>query len=218
MTDFADARRNMVEGQLRPNKVTDPRIVAAMLELPRERFVPPAHQWAAYSDEDLPLGRGRFLMEPMVLARLLQLAEIQEGDVVLDIGCNTGYSAAVLARLAGTVVALESDSVFAASATELLTELGCDNVAVVEGPLASGYPSQAPFDVIFIDGAGADLPGTLCEQLKEGGRLVAVQAGAEGIGQATLWMRTAGSEGSRTAFDAATPQLPEFAAKEAFVF
>ncbi len=218
MTDFADARRNMVECQLRPNKVTDPRIVAAMSELPRERFVPPAHQCAAYSDEDLPLGRGRSLMEPMVLARLLQLAEIQEGDVVLDIGCNTGYSAAVLARLAGTVVALESDSAFAASATELLTELGCDNVVVVEGPLASGYPSQAPFDVIFIDGAGADLPGTLCEQLKEGGRLVAVQAGAEGIGQATLWMRTAGCEGRRAAFDAATPQLPEFAAKEAFVF
>lgn len=218
MTDFVFARRNMVDCQLRPNQVTDPRVIAAMSELPRERFVSPSHQGVAYLDEALPLGRGRSLMEPMVLGRLLQLAEIQEGDVVLAIGCNTGYAAATIARLAGTVVALESDAAFAASATELLSELGSDNVAVVEGPLAAGYPSQAPYDVIFLGGAAAQIPETISSQLKEGGRLVFVQTGQAGVGQATLLMRTEGCVGSRAVFDATTPPLPEFAAKEAFVF
>ena len=218
MTDFAAARRNMVDCQLRPNKVTDVRIVAAMSELPRERFVQPAHQAVAYVDAHLSLDRGRSVMEPVVLARLLEIAEIQQGDVVLDIGCNTGYSAAVIARLAGTVVALESDPAFAAFATELLSELGCDNVAVVEGPLADGYPSQAPFDVIFIDGAITEVPEAIRNQLKKGGRLVAVLAGPTGVGQATVLTRTDNHIGSRAVFDAAMPRLPEFMAKEGFVF
>ncbi|PCJ59578.1 MAG: protein-L-isoaspartate O-methyltransferase [Rhodospirillaceae bacterium] len=218
MTDFTAARRNMVDCQLRPNKVTDPRLVAAMSELPRERFVPSGYEGVAYVDAHLPLDRGRSIMEPMVLARLLELAEIQQGDVVLDIGCSTGYSAAVIAALAGTVVALESDPVFAGFATKLLLELGCDNVAVVEGPLADGYPSQAPFDVIFIDGAIAEVPEAIRNQLKKGGRLVAVLTGPAGVGQATVLTRTDSSVGSRAAFDAATPELPEFAAKEGFVF
>ncbi|MCE2510577.1 MAG: protein-L-isoaspartate O-methyltransferase [Alphaproteobacteria bacterium] len=218
MTDFTVARRNMVDCQLRPNEVADLNLVAAILDVPRERFVPLNLQGVAYIDEDLALGNGRYVMEPMVFGRLMQLAEIKPDDVVLVIGCGTGYSAAVLGRLAGTVVALESDPTLAETATALLAELGCDNVAVVGGPLEAGCPTQAPFDVIFIDGAVAAVPAAITDQLKEDGRLVTVLAGTGRVGHGVVMIRCGDFVGQRTVFDAATPLLPDFAPKEEFVF
>ena len=145
----------MVEGQVKPNKVTDPAIIDAMLEIPRELFVPSAQRGVAYVDEDLPIGRGRYLIEPMVLARMIQEAEIGAGDVVLDVGCASGYSTAVMARLANTVVAVESDHEFAQQAGTLLSQLGVDNAVVMEGTLTAGYPAQAPYQRILVRRTGA---------------------------------------------------------------
>jgi len=218
MTDFAAARRNMVDCQLRPHEVADPGLIAAMLEVPRECFVPANLQGIAYIDEDLAIGEGRYVMEPLVLGRLLQLAEIGPDDIVLDIGCGSGYSAAVIGHLAGTVVALESNSSLAITASKKFIEFNCDNVAVVEGPLAGGCPAQAPFNVIFIDGAVAKVPAVITDQLKEGGRLVTVVADKERVGQGIVMIRSGDFIGSRAVFDATTPLLPGFAAKEEFVF
>ena len=152
MPDYSTARYHMVECQIRTNNVNDPRLIKALQEVPRELFVPDPFRSIAYLDHDLKIADGRFLMEPMVLARLLQLAEIQPTDIVLDIGCTTGYAAAILARLAATVVALESDSLLAKRATATLARLEADNVVVVEGALNEGYAEQAPYDVIVVGG------------------------------------------------------------------
>lgn len=217
--DYAAARHNMVENQIRTNRVTDPRIVATMDALPRELFVPKQLRGIAYVDEDLDLGNGRYLMEPLVLARLLQAAELRPEDVVLDVGCGTGYSTAVLARVASTVVALESDSDLAEAAASLLAELGMDNAVVVTGPLADGYPAQSPYDVIVLGGAVAEIPTALCDQLAEGGRLVAVVTGpGTAVGKATLVTRVAGTLSRRIIFDAGSPYLPGFAPVPGFTF
>ncbi len=216
--DFAAARRSMVENQLRTNRVTDPLIIAAMDDLPREMFVPPAAKGVAYVDEDLPLGRGRYLMEPLVLARLLQTAEIGPEDVALLIGSDAGYAAAVLARLASTGVAVESDAELAARTAEALTALGLDTVAVVNGPLALGYARGAPYDVIVFGGAIAEVPQAVADQLAEGGRMVAVVTGRGGVGKGTLFRRVHGALSQRQVFDAATPILPGFEARPRFVF
>ena len=218
MPDYAVARTNMVKSQIRPNKVTDPLIIEAMGDIPRERFIPESHLGVAYVDEDIAIARGRYLMEPMVLARLLQAAEIKETDVVLNIGCATGYSAAVIARLANTVVALESDRDLAAAAQRLLSELDVDNAVVIEADLRQGYAEQAPYDVILFDGALAHIPDDICTQLAEGGRLVAVVENAAGMGRAILVARREGVLSRRVLFDAAIPPLPGFAAEAGFVF
>ena len=218
MPDYTAARTNMVKSQIRPNKVTDPLIIEAMGDIPRERFVPESHLGVAYVDEDIAIARGRYLMEPMVLARLLQAAEIKETDVVLNIGCATGYSAAVIARLANTVVALESDRDLAAAAQRLLSELDVDNAVVIEADLRQGYAEQAPYDVILFDGALAHIPDDICTQLAEGGRLVAVVENAAGMGRAILVARREGVLSRRVLFDAAIPPLPGFAAEAGFVF
>ena len=155
-------------------------------------------------------------MEPLVLAKLLQLAAITPEDVVLDIGCGTGYSAAVLSKLANTVVALESDPELAARATATLSELSIDNVVVVAAPLAGGYAKQAPYDVIVFNGAVARIPETIARQLADGCRLVAVVG--EGVGQGILMTRNRGILAQRPAFDAATPILPDFVQEPGFVF
>ncbi len=183
--DYASARRNMVESQLRPNKVTDPALLDALAAVPRELFVPEPLRSVAYVDEDIPLGRGRFLMEPMILGRLLELAAVRSSDVALVVGAGLGYSAAVLARIAGRVVALEGDRELAQQAAQMLQNLGVSNVALVEGPLAEGAPRQAPFNVILFDGAVDRVPPAILDQLPEGGRLVVVIRTA-GIGRATL--------------------------------
>jgi protein-L-isoaspartate(D-aspartate) O-methyltransferase len=216
MIDFAVARRNMVASQIRTNQVTDTALLAAFGDIPRERFVPDQLRGVAYVDDDLPLKKGRFLMEPLVLAKLLQLAQVQPNEIVLDIGCATGYSTAVLARIANTVVALESDAELAARATATLSELGADNAVVVVAPLAEGYAKQGPYDVIVFGGALPHIPEAIARQLAEGGRLVAVVG--EGTGRGTLMTKNRGILASRPAFDAATPVLPDFAPEQGFVF
>ena len=220
MTDFAAARHNMVESQVRVNSVTDERVIDAIAEIPRERFVPSSRQGIAYMDEDVKIADGtpeRFLMEPRVFAKLVQLAEIGPDDLVLDIGCGTGYSAAVLSRIAGTVVALECDETLAAQAGATLSDLSVDNAVVVAGPLPDGYAKQAPYDVIFINGMVSSVPESLREQLREDGRLVCVLG--DGVsGRARLYVRSGGSFSGRDAFDANIRFLPGFEPVESFVF
>ena len=216
--DYAQARHNMVENQLRTNRVVDQRVVQALDEVPREKFVPNQLRGIAYIDDCIELGADRSLMEPRVFARLLQAAGVGCSDVVLDIGCGTGYSAAILARLASTVVAVESDAEMAARAGELLAELAADNVAVVVGPLAAGDASHGPYDVILFEGAVAAIPDELPRQLSDGGRLVAVVAGESGLGRATLMVRVGDVFSNRVLFDATIGMLPGFQRATSFVF
>ena len=208
----------MIESQIRTNKVTDERVLAAIAKIPRELFVPERLKSVAYVDDDLPLGGGRYLMEPMVAARLLQAATVERADITLVVGSGAGYEAAVLAQLARSVVALEEDPEIARRARNALVDLGIAAVSVVEGPLASGHRPRAPYDVILFGGAVAEVPNEIVAQLSEGGRLVAVVKAAGGIGRATLTIRTGGLIARRVMFDAATPLLPGFQPKPAFVF
>ncbi|MCG5233874.1 protein-L-isoaspartate O-methyltransferase family protein [Xanthobacter oligotrophicus] len=220
MIDFVELRRGMVDSQVRTNNVTDPRIVAAMLEIPREKFVPAPLKSLAYIDDDLALTSGnapRYLIEPMILARLVQLADVQEHEHVLDVGTGTGYSAAVLSRLAQQVVAVEEDAGLAATATATLAELGVGNVAVMQGPLNAGWAAEAPYDLILLNGAVDEVPANLFAQVKEGGRVVAV-VGHGGAGQARVFTKVAGAMSERVAFNAAVPALPGFKAAPRFVF
>ena len=217
MFDAANARRLMVEGQVRTADVTDPELIAAMLTLPREQFVPPALAPLAYLDGDLPLGKGRALLKPMVLAKMIQAARIAPADRVLDVGCGTGYSSAVLGRLAAAVVALEVDADLARQAKANLAAVGADKVEVVVGPLAAGWPAGAPYDVILLNGATEVTPETLGRQLKPDGRLLCVHGGSP-ASKAVVYYPAEGRLVGRPAFDAAAPVLPGFAAEPAFVF
>ena len=215
MTDFALQRRNMVESQVRTSDVTDRRIIAAMLEVPREEFVPEALRQLAYMDGDIALGPARTgrprrsLLAPRVLAKLLDLANLERGDLVLDVGTGSGYSAAVIAKLVETVVALEADADLAAKAGQLLAGLALDNVAVVNGDYPRGWPAAGPYAAIVVEGAVSVVPDDLLAQLEDGGRLVAVfQDGA--TSKAVVWQRLGCSIGRRDAFDAAAPRLPGF--------
>jgi protein-L-isoaspartate(D-aspartate) O-methyltransferase len=221
--DFVAARIKMVDGQVRPSDVTDLRLVAAMLELPRERFVAPDQADLAYADMDVPV-RGepggsatRYLIRPRTLAKLIQAADLEAQDRVLDVGGTTGYGAAVLGRLGGKVVALEEDSALAASARKALAECGIGNVSVVTGPLTAGWPAQAPYDVIVLEGAVEVAPRTLFGQLRDGGRLICIEGRGQS-GKATVYQCAAGVASGRPVFDAATPLLPGFAQPPAFVF
>ena len=221
MAEYLTARIKMVENQLRANKVTDEPLIEAMRTCPRESFVPHAKRSVAYADEDLAIAPGRALMEPMLFARLAQLAEIDNQDLVLDVGAGCGYGAAVLARLASAVVALEEDETLAGMAGNALADLGDgagDNVVVETGPLPDGWPNQAPYDVIFLEGAIERRPSALLEQLAEGGRLVAMQRGPSGVQRGTLYLKRNGVVAERAVFDGATPVLPGFAAAPAFSF
>jgi protein-L-isoaspartate(D-aspartate) O-methyltransferase len=218
MTDFAVARHNMVESQIRTNKVTDPALLDALAALPREQFAPAERRSAAYVDEDLRLTGERYMMEPMVLARLLQAAEPTRTDVALDAGCATGYATAVLARLTATAIGLESDASLARTATETLARLSIDNAIVVEGKLADGYAKHGPYDVILVNGAVTEFPPALLEQLAEGGRLVGVKRPGSGPGAAMLMLKRHGAVAGRTLFEASTPYLASFAPKPRFVF
>lgn len=219
MTDFAAARRNMVDSQLRPNRVSTPALLAAMESLPRERFVPRQLAGIAYVDEDLNLGNGRSLMEPAVFGRLVEALAPAADGTALVIGAGSGYEAAVLGRLVATVVAVESDAALAGQATRLLGELASDNVIVETGPLASGCPDHAPYETILLTGAVTQVPPALTAQLAPGGKLAAVVARGDGVmGRACLFVRSSDTISRRELFDAGTPILPGFAPAPAFVF
>jgi protein-L-isoaspartate(D-aspartate) O-methyltransferase len=217
MMNFAEARTNMIEGQLRPNRVVNERLLEALAAVPREEFVPEEAVAIAYVDEAIEVEAGRFLMEPMVQARLLQEADIKPTEAVLEVACGTGYGAALMGRLASSVVALEENPVLVFSATRKLQKVGARNVVVVRGPLTLGYAANAPYDVIFLGGGVSAVPVALFDQLAEGGRLLAI-VGTAGLGQAMLWQKANGVVASRVLFDAGIPMLPEFTFKPGFVF
>ena len=221
MTDAKQQRINMVESQVRPSDVTDRRILRTMLEVPRELFVPEAMRALAYTDGAVAAGPAggtaapRTLLAPRTFAKLVQLAEIDPGAVVLDVGCASGYSTAVLARLAKSVVALEVDGALAALASHTLRKLGINNAVVIESPLEKGAPSHAPFNAILVNGAVAEVPHALLEQLKDGGRLVALLADGA-LGQAQVWRRHGKTFDARAAFDAGADPLPGFSRQAQF--
>jgi protein-L-isoaspartate(D-aspartate) O-methyltransferase len=218
MTDFAAARRNMVDGQVRTADVTDLRIIAAMQEVPRETFVPAATSGLAYLDLDVPLGGGvppRRLMKPMVFAKLVQAADLTPTDRVLDVGCVTGYGAAVLSRVAGEVVALEEDAALAEAARKALASR--PNVRLATGSLTEGWPQDAPYDAIVMEGATEMPPEALFRQLADGGRLVCVLGNGPGA-KAMLYRRSGDDTGGRPIFDAAAAVLPGFVKPPAFAF
>jgi protein-L-isoaspartate(D-aspartate) O-methyltransferase len=221
MSGFSTARQKMVDGQVRPSDVTDINIINAMLEVPREAFVPISARALAYLDLDLDVSEGasakRCLIKPAVMARMLQAAEIGDTDSVLVVGCATGYSAAVVARLAGRVTATESDPALAAKAKDILAHTGFGHVTVEDGAAAEGVVADAPYDVIVLDGATEITPDRLYQQLKSGGRLVGVFAMTRPP-RAMIVTRSHGDFGNRALFDAVAPVLPGLERLPAFVF
>ena len=212
------ARAKMIESQLRPNRVTDERVIEAFSRLRRDLFVPEHLRGVAYVDEDLPLGRGRYLMEPMVAARLLQALMPDRKESALVLGAGVGYEAALLALLTRSVIALEDDEELARLGRAALVDHRIASVSCVETPPAAGHRPRAPYDMILFGGAAAEIPSEIAAQLAEGGRMAAVLRPGAGIGRATLTTRTGGVLAQRVIFDAATPLLPGFAPKPVFVF
>lgn len=223
MSELATARYNMVECQVRTNDVTDTRILSAMGDLPREAFLPEALQGIAYMDDDIPMSvndsgkASRYLMSPLSFSQMLQSAEIGSADVVLDVGCGTGYSSAVIARLADSVIGLECDEALAESATQNLASLTINNAAIMVGDLASGYEEQEPYDVILLEGSVPQVPVTLLEQLKDGGRLLAI-IGNGGLGKLTQFYRAGEDFSEQPLIDAGCAPLPGFDVTPKFVF
>lgn len=217
MVDFSQARTMMVDTQVRPNDVTKYPVIEAMLTVPREAFVPDARQAVAYVGENVPLAQDRWLLEPRSFGKMLDGLNIQPTELVLIVGAGLGYEAAVVARLAQAVVALESHPEMAAQAEATLAEQGVDNVAVVTGDLAAGYPGQAPYDVILIAGGIEELPQALADQLAEGGRIGAIFAEGN-LGVARIGHKIDGEINWRFAFNASAPVLPGFNRRKGFVF
>ena len=233
VADFGTQRLNMVESQVRPSDVTDRHLMTVLQTLPRELFVPEWGRAVAYGDGDLAVSRAergsppRCLLAPRTLARLIQAAEIASSDRVLDVGCATGYSTAVLARLAANVVGLEQDKALAEAASNALKAVGAANATIVQNPLADGWPKDAPYDAIVVNGSVAAVPQSLLAQLSPAGRLVAIVTGGDqpggrsrpnGAGVAQLFTKSANGIGLRTLFDAGAPELPGFSAQAGFVF
>jgi protein-L-isoaspartate(D-aspartate) O-methyltransferase len=223
MTDHRLQRLNMVESQVRPSDITDRRIIQAMLDVPRELFVPREFATIAYIDDPAPVvaradGRqARYLLPPRTFAKLMQLAEVEPKSAVLDVGCATGYSTAVLAKVAGRVVAVEVERRLAQEAARILRESGASNAVVIQGPLAEGAPDEGPFDIILLNGAVPAVPPALLDQLADGGRLVAMLN--EGpVCRAHVWRRGGGTVDRRSAFEGAASGLPGFEAQARFVF
>lgn len=217
--DFAEARRFMVDGQLRPNRVEDPRIVAALRDLPRERFVPPALAARAYADADVPLPGGRAVLKPLVLARLVQLAGAKRGERALVLAAGTGFGAALLSAIGASVTAVESDpALLGIARAALAASVAPGAVTLVQADPVAGHAAGAPWDVIMIEGGVAEVPCALQEQLAEGGRLVTVGLAGGPPGRAQLTRRAGGAFTTTPDFDAHAPALPGFAAAPAFAF
>jgi protein-L-isoaspartate(D-aspartate) O-methyltransferase len=223
MIDFEAQRLAMVESQLRPNEVTDTRLLSAMRSLPRELFVPAKFRELAYIDEAIEVfpsidgAPARFILAPMVLARLVQLAAVAPGDRVLDVGCATGYSTAVLARLCASATGLEPEPELAHSARAALGGLGIVNAEIVEGALAHSHPGNAPYDVILLDGSVSEVPQSLLQQLGEGGRLAAILSSGR-QGKAYRFVKVEGEASGLPHFDAGARPLPGFQPQPCFVF
>jgi protein-L-isoaspartate(D-aspartate) O-methyltransferase len=217
MFDAAAARRHMVDGQIRTANVTNPRLIAAMETVPRELFVAPPLATQAYCDGDIALGKGRALLRPMVLAKLIQGAVIRTSERVLDVGCGTGYSSAVLSHMGASVVALEEDGELARRTEAALAAAGAKDVVLAIGPLTDGWPAAAPYDFILLDGAIEVAPKALGRQLKPSGRLAAI-FGTGPAAKAMIYHVIEGQLVGRPIFDAGAPLLPGFAAPPAFVF
>ena len=223
MSDFKAERETMIESQIRPNAVTSTALLKAMAETPREAYVPPSQRSLAYMDGALRVEAARdgqparYLLSPMVFAKLAQLARIKETDRVLDVGPTTGYSCAILAKLAKEVVAVECDAGLAALTQDALAGEGIANVELVTGPLSDGAPDKGPYDVIFMNGRIEREPEELFAQLAVGGRLVVVM-GSEAAPKARLFTKIDSSLQENQAFDAAAPLLPAFEVKPTFSF
>jgi protein-L-isoaspartate(D-aspartate) O-methyltransferase len=215
MSDFASRRVMMVDTQVRPSDVTKFPIIEAMLSVPREVYVPDDRREAAYIGENLSLGGGRVLLEARTLAKLLDAIDLRPGEMVLDLGCGLGYSAAVIARLVGTVVAIEEDEAMAADAQRLLSEEGVDNALVLTGPLAVGAAKHAPYDAIMVQGGVETVPEALLQQLKDGGRIGAIFMDGP-LGTAKIGFKSDGSVTWRSVFNATAPVLDGFRMARAF--
>jgi len=214
---FAAARQHMIDSQIRTNKVIDERLLDAIRQVPREAFVPEAVRSRAYIDDDLPLGKGRFLTEPMVVARLLQAADVKATDMALVAAAGSGYSTALLAKLANTVIAVESEHALCDLAAAALSQQSIDNFLWQEGDPTAGFSKHAPYDVILIDGGVEFVPTALLDQLAEGGRLVTVLHESR-VGHAVLMLKERGVVSQRVLFDANVPVLPSFAKPAEFLF
>lgn len=218
MQNYALSRRNLVDGQLRPNAVTDLRLLEAIASAPREAFLPESLQPMAYSDEELPLPEGRFVLAPLVLARMIQVARPQADDKVLVVGGGVGYGAGLLGKLAQSVVALDCSPALSQIATSALAVCGAGNVSVVSGPLEAGWAPAAPYDVILVEGAVEEVPQALETQLAEGGRLVLVVSSGNRRGTVRLYLKTSGNVSGRPLFDAASSVLPGLQRRGEFRF
>ena len=218
--DFEQLRRNMVDSQIRTNDVTDLRLLDAILSVPRELFVPEPRRELAYTDEDVEVSAGsakHYVMKPVVLARLIQLADVRPGDNVLEVGCGTGYASAIMSKVAAHVIALDDDQAIADVAKAALAAAGCGNVVTVTGPIAKGFAAKAPYDVVFINGAVDEVAAALFGQLKEDGRLVAVE-GYGNAGVAKLYVKHDGHVAGRKVFNASVKPLPGLRKEPGFVF
>lgn len=217
--NFKAARKMMVDCQIRPSKVTNQGVLDAFLAVPREAFVSKFQRAIAYIDEDLPLPGGRNLMEPMILARLVQALKVRPGDSVLVVGAATGYGSAIMARLSGSVIAIEARAQLVEKAQENLVAHDIDNAAVIKSRLVDGYAAEAPYDRILVEGGVEFMPEALLQQLTTKGKLAAVhRPQSSPIGVASIWTRSGKKFVRASLFDACVPNLDEFNTKPEFIF
>ena len=217
--DFKIARKNMVENQIRANKVTSLNIINAFLDVPREKFVPDALQEISYVDEDIQLSRNRFMMKPMILARLFQSLNLKGNENILHVGSNSGYGSAILSRMCSSVISLESDKKLFETSIHTFSNMGFDNVVPLHGSMENGVEKEAPFDIIFIEGSIETEPKSLFGQLNENGKLIAIIRPANiKIGKAKLFFKISNEIGLENLFDAQVSKLSIFKSKTKFSF